>query len=411
MDALRGRSGSRLAGRLAAYTRIGGAADDGTDLAVRKRTLTIATTTITVLATAWTVTYLLLGLPEAAVIPLTYQVASILGLLLFARTHRFDWFAVSQLGLMLVLPFVLQWTLGGFVNASAVALWSLVTAFAAVYLFEARRAIPWFVGFGGLLVLSGLLDPALSRNPPPIPDAIRTTFFVLTIGGVALVTYVVFQYFVRQREAARAASEALLLNILPRSIAERLKAGTDVIADAHPAVTVLFADIVDFTPFAERAGPRATVDLLDALFSAFDDLAARHGLEKIKTIGDAYMVVGGLPEPRPDHARAIAAMALDMMAVARAWTAAGRPVRLRIGIDSGPVMAGVIGRRKFSYDLWGDTVNTASRMESHGEPDVIQLSPRAAALLGEWFVIAERETIPVKGKGWITPAELVGPRA
>jgi guanylate cyclase len=130
----------------------------------------------------------------------------------------------------------------------------------------------------------------------------------------------------------------------------------------------------------------------------------------VTTIGDAYMVVGGLPQPRPDHAEAIAAMALDMQALAERWTAAGRPVALRIGVDSGPGIAGVIGRRKFIYDLWGDTVNTASRMESHGEPGRIQLSPRAAARLAGTFLTETRETIPVKGKGWITPSVLIGPR-
>jgi class 3 adenylate cyclase len=256
-------------------------------------------------------------------------------------------------------------------------------------------------------VVSGLVDGVLAPHAPRIPDDVRTAFFVLNVAGVALVAYLLLQHFVRQREAARAATEALLLNILPRQIAERLKTGGEVIADAHAEVTVLFADVVDFTPFAEREGPRAVVEMLDALFSAFDELADRHGLEKIKTIGDAYMVVGGLPDPRPDHAEAVADMALEMVDVAARWSAGEAPLRLRIGIDSGPVIAGVIGRRKFSYDLWGDTVNMASRMESHGEPDTIQLSPRAAGMLARAFVVEERETILVKGKGWITPARLV----
>jgi len=393
--------------RLSAYARIGWTPGDDLDLVVRKQTLTIAATTVTILATAWTGLYLALGLPQAALIPLGYQAVSVISLVGFARSGRFDRFAASQLGLMLVLPFALQWTLGGFVNSSAVSLWALVTAFGAVYLLEARRAVPWFVAFLGLIILSGLIDPGLAAGAQSIAEPVRTSFFVLNIVGVAVTTYLLLQYFVRQREAARAASEQLLLNVLPRPIAERLKGGTEIIADAHPAVTVLFADVVDFTPFTERAGARAVVDLLDALFSAFDELAEKHGLEKIKTIGDAYMVVGGLPNPRPDHAEAVAAMALDMLDLAARWSDTGRPVRLRIGMDSGPVIAGVIGRRKFIYDLWGDTVNTASRMESHGEPDCIQVSPRTATLLADAFVVESRETIPVKGKGWITPARLV----
>ena len=402
-----GLSATRLTDRVAAYTRLGRDPGDEADVAVRKQTLTIATIGVTGLATVWSAIYLVLGLPQAAAIPFAYQVISVASLAVFARSRRFAWFAASQLALMLVLPFALQWTLGGFGNSSAVGLWSLVSAFGAVYLFETRRAVPWFVGFIGLVIVSGLLDPALARGAPPIPDAVRTAFYVLNVFGVALVTYLALQYFVRQSEAARAATERLLLNILPRRIAERLRTGSEIIVDAHPAVTVLFADVVDFTPFAERAGPQAVVELLDGLFSAFDELAERHGLEKIKTIGDAYMVVGGLPDPRPDHAEAVADMALEMLEVAARWTTQDGPVRLRIGVDSGPVIAGVIGRRKFIYDLWGDTVNTASRMESHGEPGLVQLSPRAAGVLAEAFVVETRGAIRVKGKGLITPARLV----
>jgi class 3 adenylate cyclase len=173
----------------------------------------------------------------------------------------------------------------------------------------------------------------------------------------------------RLLEAERARSERLLANMLPASIAERLKQRQEVIADASPQVTVLFADIADFTPHAERSSAEATVALLNDLFSQFDALTEARGLEKIKTIGDAYMVAGGLPDPMPDHAVAVAEVALGMLELAaRRRLPDGAPVRLRVGIASGPVVAGVIGRRRFSYDLWGDTVNTASRMQTTGVP-------------------------------------------
>jgi class 3 adenylate cyclase len=204
----------------------------------------------------------------------------------------------------------------------------------------------------------------------------------------------------RLLEAERARSERLLRNMLPASIAERLKQRQGVIADASPQVTVLFADIADFTHHAERSPPEATVALLNDLFSQFDALTEARGLEKIKTIGDAYMVAGGLPDPRPDHAAAVAEVALGMLELAaRRRLPDGGPVRLRIGIDSGPVVAGVIGRRRFSYDLWGDTVNTASRMQTTGVPGCIQVTERARQLLGERFVFRERGRIQVKGKG------------
>ena len=396
--------------RLIEYASLGSSPDDSADLVVRKQVLTIASTTVTILATAWTGLYLALGLPLVAAIPFAYQVISIVGLLWLRRTRRFERFRDVQLIVMLVLPFALQWSLGGFENSSAVSSWALVTAFGAVYFLDARRAVPWVFVYFGCVIVSGILEARIASSAPIIPEAIRTLFFVLNALGVAGTAYLLLQYFVRQREAAQAASEALLLNILPRAIAERLKREHGLIAEAHPAVTVLFADIVDFTPFAERASPEDVIELLDRVFTTFDDLAERHGLEKIKTIGDAYMVVGGLPSPRDDHAEAIAAMALDMMAEVDRWCAEGTPFAIRIGIEEGPVIAGVIGRRKFIYDLWGDTVNTASRMESYGEPGLIQVGPRAARRLGQTHRLQERETINVKGKGWITPSRLVGPR-
>ncbi len=250
-------------------------------------------------------------------------------------------------------------------------------------------------------------------------------FFFLNIAGVSVVTFLALRYFVRERERAmdaldrehrllqveRAKSERLLLNVLPQSIAERLKEREEIIADAFPEVTVLFADIVGFTPQAERVSPNRTVEMLNDLFSEFDRLTEQRELEKIKTIGDAYMVAGGLPEPTSDHAETVADLALDMLEVARSRTLSdGEPVRLRIGIDSGPVVAGVIGRRKFIYDLWGDTVNTASRMESHGTPGCIQVTARTQALLGDRYTLSDQHHVQIKGKGEMTTYFLTGRR-
>jgi adenylate cyclase len=200
--------------------------------------------------------------------------------------------------------------------------------------------------------------------------------------------------------AERERSERLLLNILPAPIAARLKQGEQVIADGFPEVTVLFADLVDYTRRSQETTPERVVQVLDNLFSALDQLAERHGLEKIKTVGDAYVVVGGLPEPRPDHAQAVAEMALAVRdEVPRHLDPGGRPLAVRIGIDTGPVVAGVIGRRKFSYDLWGDTVNTASRMESEGVPGCIQVTERTYRRLRDRYRFERRGTIQVKGKG------------
>jgi len=199
---------------------------------------------------------------------------------------------------------------------------------------------------------------------------------------------------------ARKRAELLLLNILPQPIAERLKRGQRTLAESFEDVTVLFADLVDFTKFSAQTSPTELVELLNVIFSKFDRLAEQHGIEKIKTIGDAYMVVAGLPTARPDTAGAIAQMALDMQdAIAQLNTELGKSFRLRIGIHSGPVVAGVIGIRKFSYDLWGDTVNIASRMESQGLPGSIQVSATTYERLRDRYLFEERTPIQVKGKG------------
>ncbi len=194
-------------------------------------------------------------------------------------------------------------------------------------------------------------------------------------------------------------SEKLLRNVLPEEIAQRLKHDPQTIAEGFDAVTVAFADIVGFTEMSARSSPIEVVRLLNEIFSAFDALAEKHGLEKIKTIGDAYMVVGGLPVHRADHAEAVAEMTLEMQAFMRELQKTRPGLAIRIGMHTGPVVAGVIGIKKFSYDLWGDTVNVASRMESHGERDRIQVSDAAANALRDKYEIEERGTIKVKGRG------------
>ncbi len=216
--------------------------------------------------------------------------------------------------------------------------------------------------------------------------------------------------FAHQREAAQARVETLLLNILPEEIAQRLQVGPQTIADHFDEASVLFADVVDFTPLSSRLDAREVVGLLDRLFTAFDELVDRYDVEKIKTIGDCYMVAAGVPRERADHAQALAGLALEMRECARSCLPEPDPhdLRLRIGISSGPVVAGVIGRRRFLYDLWGDTVNMASRMESHGAPDEIRITRATWELLREDFVTEPHGLVDVKGKGEVETWRLVG---
>jgi guanylate cyclase len=221
---------------------------------------------------------------------------------------------------------------------------------------------------------------------------------------------VILAFFVRRFEEERARSERLLRNVLPETIADRLKAGEGTIAERHPEVTVLFADLAGFTGHAAAMSPEAVVGVLDDIFTRFDALATAEGLEKIKTIGDAYMVAGGVPEPRPDHAEAVARVALGMLDAVAAGRETHPWLEVRIGIESGPVVAGVIGRSKFIYDLWGDTVNVASRMESHGVPGAIQVGPVASAALAGAFLLEPRGSVDIKGKGVMATTLLIAPR-
>ena len=378
------------------------------------------------LSCVWVVTYAVLGLWLSALIPFAYQVATAVSIYTFARTRRYILFRKSQLFLPLLLPFALQWSLGGFENASAVCLWAITSPMGALVFVGERQAIPWFLAFVGLVVFSAAIDPALAAGAPDIPQGVRIAFFALNVVGVATTVFAVLQYFVSAREQAltdlaqqhmaleleQAKSERLLLNVLPAPIAARLKEHEGVIADDLPAVTVLFADIVGFTPLSERLAASELVSLLDGVFARWDALVADHGVEKIKTIGDAYMAAGGIPLPRDDHAEAIAELALAMgPQLADCSAETGLQLQVRIGIDSGPVVAGVIGRAKFSYDLWGDTVNTASRMESHALPGTIQVTERAYERLRHRFELRRRGTVDVKGKGPMTSYLLIGPQA
>jgi adenylate cyclase len=415
----------RLPGWLNRLAGIGALPSDSEELRARKAVLVLSSTLMASLAIIWVALYAALGLWVSAAIPFAYQVASAVSITTFARTRHYILFRQSQLFMSLVLPFVLQWSLGGFEASSAVCLWAFSAPLGALLFVGSRQAVPWFAAFAGLVAVSAAIDPTLAESADDIPHAVIVVFFALNVGGVAATVFLLLQYFVRARERALTAladehhalereqvkSERLLLNVLPEPVAARLKAADGIIADGFPTVTVLFADIVGFTSLAERLPAPEVVSLLDRVFARWDLLVAEHGVEKIKTIGDAYMVAGGVPLPRTDDAEAIAALALAMgPALTQCSAEADVPLQVRIGIDTGPVVAGVIGRAKFSYDLWGDTVNTASRMESHAAPGTIQATERAYERLRHRFDLRRRGTIDVKGKGPMTSYLLVGPR-
>ena len=342
---------------------------------------------------------------------ITYGFTVVVGLALaaFFASKRFDLLLYPFFGMILWNPIAMQWSLGGFAASGVVMTWSVLAPICALMFQSVRQALCWFAAFLVLLAVSLYFDDQVSAWARPLPHGTLMLFFAMNLIGPSVAIFLSMLYFVQAFSREHARSEGLLLNILPGPIAERLKRGEQVIADQFGDVTILFADIVGFTQLSARIAPEELVSMLSAVFSAFDDLAERHGVEKIKTIGDAYMVVGGLPEPRPDHAEAVAAMALDMQAaVARIGLELGRHIGLRIGIDSGPVVAGVIGSRKFAYDLWGDAVNTASRMESQGVENAIQLTEAAYHRLKDSYICQARGVIEVKGKGALPTYLLTG---
>jgi len=290
-------------------------------------------------------------------------------------------------------------SLGGFVNGSAVILWSLICPMGAMFFYEHRYAPRWFFAFVGLAILSGLLQPYV-RFANNLPPGLVIFFFVMNLIGVGSLVFMMVHYFVGQKNVFQEKSETLLLNILPKEIAAILKNESRTIADQYDEASVLFADMVGFTPLSAKLPPVEMVELLNEIFSYFDSLLDKYNVEKIRTIGDSYMVASGVPRGRSDHAQALTHMALDMRDYISTHTFRnGHRVSFRIGINSGSMIAGVIGRRKFVYDVWGDAVNTASRMESHGVGGAIQVTQATYKLIKDEFVCEPRGTVNVKGKG------------
>jgi len=297
-------------------------------------------------------------------------------------------------------PWVVTLFTGGYSSGRLPMLWALLGPGFAVLLIGIRPALFNSALYVVLACVAALLDPWAAAHALDLPDWFRLLAGTLSAVVPGMMVVFVSLFLFRQAERARMQADALLLNILPSPVADRLKRDPTTIAESFSEVTVLFADLVGFTQMSAAADPQDIVGLLNTIFSEFDTLSERHGLEKIKTIGDAYMVVGGLPTPRPDHVAAVAAFAIDALEVLKNHRALdGNPLCIRIGINTGPTVAGVIGRRKFIYDLWGDTVNTASRMESFGLENAIQVTQAVRDELQGRYVFEERGPIEVKGKG------------
>jgi guanylate cyclase len=383
-----------------AIQAIGHDPSDSVETQIQKRMLVAVSGLVMVAAAGWAALYWWLEEPTAALIPAGYSVLTAVNLIVFSRTKRYQAFRATQLLLILVLPFVLQLNLGGFVGASAVILWALMAPLGALITQGRKQAVSWMVAYAALLIVSLVIQPSMQINNN-LSNQVVGVFFLMNLVAVSGTAFLVLNYFVGQRDRIQAQleveqekSESLLLNVLPADVANDLKEQGETKARSYDSVSVLFADMVGFTSYADTVSPDEMLGMLNEVVTRFDEIVSTHNVEKIRTIGDAYMAASGVPVVRADQAQAMARAALEMVAYIESLD-----VDFRIGIHTGPLVAGVIGTTKFQYDIWGDTVNTASRMESSGEAGRIHISESTYKLINNEFRCEERGTITVKGKG------------
>ncbi len=429
-SAVAAAAGEPLAKRGSWLERLGRAAvgdDDDEELRLRKTLLIFASGLMNMAAIVWLAIYWALGLKLPTTIPLAYQLLSALILAVYLKTRNFDFFRVAQLSLFLFAPFVIQWSIGSFVNSSGIVLLALLAPVGAMVVYGPRESIPWFVAYVALTALSGAFDYYLADgNLSGVPMRTVAVFFVLNFTILSSIVYLLLRYFVQQKDTFQTElarqhelvqleqrkAEQLLTTILPPHIAQRLKQDQSTIADGFADVSVMFADIVNFTTLAEELTPKEVVSFLNDVFTRFDELAEKHGVDKIKTIGDAYMVAGGVSGDDTQYVSSVADLALEMRDLTRNDEVIRRyNVSFHVGIATGPVIAGVIGVKRFIYDLWGDTVNIASRVTAEAPPGEIYVDKTTYRRLGTRYAFSEPQELMFKGKGKMTVYQLLGRRA
>ena len=413
--------------RTGLIARLGQAAIDPADsdeIRLRKTLLMFASGLMNMAAIIWLAIYWSMGLTLPTSIPLGFQVLSASVLFIYLRTRNFDFFRVAQLALFLFFPFIIQWSIGSFVSSSGVALLALLAPIGAMVCYGPRESIPWFFAFVVLTVVSGVFDFFLATGEDyGIPMRTIAVFFVMNFTIISTMVYLLLRHFVQERNRfekqlaeqhelvriEREKSERLLVSILPPHVADRLKRQPGTIADGFADVSVMFADVVNFTRLAEELTPNQVVSFLDEVFTRFDKLTEQYGLDKIKTIGDAYMVVGGLAGDRLNYVDNTADMALEIMELTHTDPQLRRlGVQLHIGIATGPAIAGVIGATRFIYDLWGDTVNLSSRLTSEASGGNILVDKTTFRRLGHRYSFDAPREIEIKGKGSTTVYRLSG---
>lgn len=379
----------------------------------------------------WLALYWAMGIKFSSTVPLVYLGVSAASLAYYIYTLNFAAFRNLQVSLFLFMPFLMQWSIGSYVSSSGVALWALLAPVGVMIFQGARQSLPWYAAYIVMTAVSGFFDYWLTSGAESgVTMQSIAVFFTLNFAAMSTIMYLLISFFVRERDKLAAAvteqnkllrieqdkSESLLLNILPAPIAQRLKDQQGIIADGFADVTVMFADIINFTRLAEEVPPKAMVELLNEVFSKFDAMAEFYRLEKIKTIGDAYMVAGGLIEhdgvdfsvDARDYTGAMLRLALEIRDYMKVLSAQkGMSLEIHMGICSGPVVAGVIGTRKFIYDMWGDTVNTASRVTGEAKSGVILVDSLTYKRSKSQFEYEGPLQVTGKGKGNIEVYRLI----
>lgn len=370
----------------------------------------------------WLAIYWLMGAHFSTNIPLAYQVISISSLVYYFKTRHFAPFRFVQLSLFLFAPFIMQWSIGSSATSSGVMLWAMLAPLAAVGVAGWRESIPWFIAYLLLTALSGFFDYFLGMGEQGgMPTKTVGVFFALNFAAMSSILYFLVRYFVLETEKIKIQlsknhallaeeqkkSESLLSNMLPSHVARRLKNNEGRIADAHLDVAVLFAHMDNFNSLATKLLPAQLVDLLNIVFTGFDGIADKHGLEKIKTTGDGYMVVGGLTQEPREYTNHIATMALEMREfVANNAELSQYDLNVHIGIATGSVVAGVVGVKRFVYDLWGDTVNTAMILTDAATAGKILVDTKTYERLRRYYTFELPTPVSIKGKGEITAFRL-----
>jgi len=372
----------------------------------------------------WLGIYWSMGIQFSTTVPLGYQVISVTSLAIFLITRNFNFFRIIQLSLFLFAPFIMQWSIGNYVTSSGVALWAFLSPLGAMFLYGYRESIPWFTAYIILNALSGFFDYYLMTGiQSGVPLKTIAVFFSLNFVVVSTIIFLLVRFFVQEQENIKKhldeehslllleqqKSERLLLNMLPVHITKRLKQNSATIADGHADITVAFADIINFTRLTEEMSPQQMVVLLNGVFSSFDSLVEKYDLEKIKTIGDAYMAAGGLVNVHSDYVSAMADMTLEMIELITVKPEFRKyNLGIHIGISTGPLVGGVIGTKRLVYDLWGDTVNVASRLSTYSVSGKIQVDTTTYNRLRNRYQFDGPHKITVKGKGELTMYWLEG---